>query len=837
MDKKRVFNAAVTAGLSLSMVLTSVPATALAQGESVLAKNNLSETAQYGVWVTNWDTGEALYSGDNIKWSAGTTLENIVPSIAVNITVPEGKTIQWVGANGQPLDLSTVINEDTFIYVKFVDDASEPEAHYITYKVVDEEGNDLGQTIQVLSTDEVLSYSGAVPSKEGYTFAYFTWPGYDEPIKEGAVPVTWTDTIVAHFTKDAVEEPEAHYITYKVVDEEGNDLGQTIQVLSTDEVLSYSGAVPSKEGYTFAYFTWPGYDEPIKEGAVPVTWTDTIVAHFTKDAVEEPEQRYITVHLYDGDEFIRDVVVLNNSSIWSGVLDAPTKDGYIFVGWQQDGASDIMTDLESVVISADDQVSELTFRAVWEKDVDPYEGYITVNYYDGDELLGTGAVKNGTNEWSGVDSPTKDGYVFDGWNFEGDTERLYKDLSTVRYTGDETIKEINLYANWTKIEDPYADYINVNYWDGEELLGTGAVKRGTSEWSGPTSPSKDGYSFLGWTFEGETLINPDLSKVVMGADETVTEINLYANWDEVSDPYEGYITVNYYDGDELLGTGAVLNGTNEWSGIANPTKDGYVFDGWNFEGDTEHLYKDLSTVRYAGDETVKEINLYANWTKIEDPYADYINVNYWDGEELLGTGAVKNGTTEWSGVVSPSKDGYTFIGWNFEGDTEHLYTDLSTVRYAGDETVTEINVYANWKKNADPETETHKVTFDDCLSNTTNLVVEVEDGNSVAEPPAPTCDGWTFLGWYFDTALTQAWDFSAPVTSDMTLWAKWEKNVDEVIPGDDAATPETPQESEEAKSEVPETGDATNAVAVTGIGIAGLMAAAASFILRRRNEQ
>lgn len=30
MDKKRVFNAAVTAGLSLSMVLTSVPATALA---------------------------------------------------------------------------------------------------------------------------------------------------------------------------------------------------------------------------------------------------------------------------------------------------------------------------------------------------------------------------------------------------------------------------------------------------------------------------------------------------------------------------------------------------------------------------------------------------------------------------------------------------------------------------------------------------------------------------------------------------------------------------------------------------------------------------------------
>ncbi|WP_273448662.1 hypothetical protein, partial [Thermophilibacter provencensis] len=35
MDKKRVFNAAVTAGLSLSMVLTSVPATALANSVGV----------------------------------------------------------------------------------------------------------------------------------------------------------------------------------------------------------------------------------------------------------------------------------------------------------------------------------------------------------------------------------------------------------------------------------------------------------------------------------------------------------------------------------------------------------------------------------------------------------------------------------------------------------------------------------------------------------------------------------------------------------------------------------------------------------------------------------
>ena len=408
MDKKRVFNAAVTAGLSLSMVLTSVPATALA-GDSGVGSNGdgIERSASFSVWASGPD-GQSLISGEGFVTFNDPVAFGTLRQMFADFDVPEGKEVVWK-TNGATLTDDTVISTDTVIWAELVD----------------------------------------------------------------------------------VEEPE-------------------------------------------------------------------------------PEQRYITVHLYDGDEFIRDVVVLNNSSNWSGVLDAPTKDGYTFVGWQQDGASDIMTDLESVVISADDQVSELTFRAVWEKDVDPYEGYITVNYYDGDELLGTGAVLNGTNEWSGmwsgIANPTKDGYVFAGWNFEGDTERLYTDLSTVRYAG-ATDEAINLYANWNKLEDPYADYINVNYWDGEELLGTGAVKRGTSEWSGPTTPSKDGYNFLGWNFEGETLINPDLSKVVMGADETVTEINLYANWDEVSDPYEGYITVNYYDGDELLGTGAVLNGTNEWSGM------------------------------------------------------------------------------------------------------------------------------------------------------------------------------------------------------------------------------------------------------------------------------
>lgn len=47
---------------------------------------------------------------------------------------------------------------------------------------------------------------------------------------------------------------------------------------------------------------------------------------------------------------------------------------------------------------------------------------------------------------------------------------------------------------------------------------------------------------------------------------------------------------------------------------------------------------------------------------------------------------------------------------------------------------------------------------------------------SVTKPADPTREGYTFAGWYTDEACTEAYDFSAAVTADMTLYAKWTKN-------------------------------------------------------------
>lgn len=64
------------------------------------------------------------------------------------------------------------------------------------------------------------------------------------------------------------------------------------------------------------------------------------------------------------------------------------------------------------------------------------------------------------------------------------------------------------------------------------------------------------------------------------------------------------------------------------------------------------------------------------------------------------------------------------------------------------------------------------VTFD---SNGGSAVAtaHVESGATVTKPKAPTKNGYRFDGWYTDHALTHPYDFSTPVITDITLYAKW----------------------------------------------------------------
>lgn len=130
-------------------------------------------------------------------------------------------------------------------------------------------------------------------------------------------------------------------------------------------------------------------------------------------------------------------------------------------------------------------------------------------------------------------------------------------------------------------------------------------------------------------------------------------------------------------------------------------------------------------------------------------------------EELQGT------VVSLSNYV-PEKQGYTFLDWySDEALTERItYVTLDAPT----------TVYAKWSRNVSYSGGT--IAYNWTVKFETNggsevKAVAVDKNDVVKEPVAPTKDGFKFEGWYTDKELTTAYDFSAKVTKNITLYAKW----------------------------------------------------------------
>lgn len=75
-------------------------------------------------------------------------------------------------------------------------------------------------------------------------------------------------------------------------------------------------------------------------------------------------------------------------------------------------------------------------------------------------------------------------------------------------------------------------------------------------------------------------------------------------------------------------------------------------------------------------------------------------------------------------------------------------------------------VYANWVNK-------YTVTFNS-NGGTTVAAKTVREGGNVAVPTAPTKAGRVFNGWYANEALTTPFNFGSIITSNTTIYAKWE---------------------------------------------------------------
>ena len=116
--------------------------------------------------------------------------------------------------------------------------------------------------------------------------------------------------------------------------------------------------------------------------------------------------------------------------------------------------------------------------------------------------------------------------------------------------------------------------------------------------------------------------------------------------------------------------------------------------------------------------------------------------------------------------ADPTESGWTFGGWYTEAACTNAF-DFSTPITA------DITLYAKWTEESVTPV-THTVTFDGNGHGTPPAPVTVEHGNPVGCPADPVADpGWKFAGWCEDKEGTTAYQFSTPVTSDITIYASW----------------------------------------------------------------
>lgn len=126
-----------------------------------------------------------------------------------------------------------------------------------------------------------------------------------------------------------------------------------------------------------------------------------------------------------------------------------------------------------------------------------------------------------------------------------------------------------------------------------------------------------------------------------------------------------------------------------------------------------------------------------------------------------GGSDVKAQTVRRGGTVSkptdPTRAGYLFGGW-YQGDAKY---DFSTPVLA------DLTLSAHWR--AYPSAKVFTVSFD-TAGGSKVASQKVEDGAKASRPADPTRSGYSFDGWYKGGSK---YDFSTPVTADVTLTARW----------------------------------------------------------------
>ena len=184
---------------------------------------------------------------------------------------------------------------------------------------------------------------------------------------------------------------------------------------------------------------------------------------------------------------------------------------------------------------------------------------------------------------------------------------------------------------------------------------------------------------------------------------------------------------------------------------STPKKEGYTFIGW-YNGYEEYIFSTVPT---------DDVTLVAKWD------INKYTVQFVSDHGSFADQPIEHGKTiKTDELTIPKVDGYTFDGWY--ADEKHTTEFDFKTPITGNTTV-----YAKWTANdyyvsfftehGDPPTSQN-----------------VKYNGTATYPGELTAEGYTFDGWYTDDTHTTEFDFTQPIKSNTTVYAKWTANDYEV---------------------------------------------------------
>ena len=329
-------------------------------------------------------------------------------------------------------------------------------------------------------------------------------------------------------------------------------------------------------------------------------------------------------------------------------------------------------------------------------------------------------------------TPVRTGYIFLGWTGEGITEPQKTIEIPQGSTGDRTYT-----ANWQVIE-----YTIITLLEGGNA-GSSQVYFYTVEQTVtlPT-PTRTGYTFLGWTGEGITTPQPNVT-IPKGSTGDKTYIE---NWKLTE--YNITMDLNGGSGQEKV----VYTITDEEFELPTPTRNGYEFVGWT----GERITTPQTSVKIPKGSTGNKAYT-ANWKAIE--YTITLDTN---GGPAVSP--IKYTVEDSFTLPYLLRTGYEFVGWTLDGSGMIPATPL--IIYYG--TTGNLRYKAEWRL------AEYTITMDlDGGSGQEKVVYTITDEEF--ELPTPTRNGYEFVGWTGERITTPQTSVKIPKgsTGNKAYTANW----------------------------------------------------------------